>query len=102
MSPVVLTGDVTAPILHAVMCLIVETLNLLRLNQREVLARVPADSEVPVPDNAHSTFDCDALTLQLRRTALRADEDAFNDHYSLLEPSGLDERMQQVPTQGSR
>src|SRR5690606_9057285 len=48
-----------------------KTLNLLGLDQREILSRVPAETEVPVADDAHSAAHSDLFTLDLCSTPLR-------------------------------
>jgi hypothetical protein len=61
-----------------------EDLNLFGLDQGQILTRVGPLSKVPVSQDPHFTLNGDALTLYLSGTALRADEDAFNDHGALL------------------
>lgn len=61
-----------------------EKFDLFSLDQSEVLTRASTFPEVPIPQNSHSTLNRDVFTLYLRRTALWADEDTFDDHRVLL------------------
>lgn len=65
-----------------------EEFDLFSLDQREVLTRVGTLAVVPVTQDSHPAMDRDAFTRCLSHAALRADEDAFDDHRGLLTYDG--------------
>lgn len=54
--------------------------DLLGLDQGDVLTRISMLTEVAITEHSSSAFNHDALTFPLRCTALRANENSFNDH----------------------